>query len=66
MKRTLEEVLKSLNEAEKEFNEKLDKYGLNVKPKKKEDPNKEVNEETIKEQEIIQDNTDDTQVENGN
>lgn len=36
--RSLEEILDSLKKAEKEFDEKLDKYGLKeVKPKKEED-----------------------------
>ena len=39
-KRSLEEILNSLKEAEKEFDEKLDKYGMKeVKPKKKDEAN---------------------------
>ena len=39
-KRSLEEILNSLKEAEKEFDEKLDKYGMKeVKSKKKDEAN---------------------------
>lgn len=44
--RTLEEVLKELEEAEKEFNEKCQKYGIeatNKRKKKDEEETKETN-----------------------
>ena len=51
--RSLEEILNSLKDAEKEFDEKLDKYGLkDVKPKKSEEegiPEQEDNNETDQE-----------------
>lgn len=40
--RSLEEILNSLKDAEKEFDEKLDKYGMkDVKPKKGEEQSQE-------------------------
>ena len=50
--RSLEEILNSLKDAEKEFDEKLDKYGLkDIKPKKPEGEEGEVQgEETTQEE----------------
>ena len=45
--RSLEEVLKDLKDAEKEFKEKCELYGINVDNKKKEDESKK--EEKISE-----------------
>ena len=49
--RSLEEILESLKDAEKEFDEKLDKYGLKVV--KKDNPKEEINiqEDTVSKEE---------------
>ena len=46
--RSLEEILNSLKDAEKEFDEKLDKYGLkDIKPKKSEGEEGEAQSEDV-------------------
>lgn len=60
-KRTLEDVLADLKEAEKEFNEKCLKYGITEKRKKKKD---EENEPSINQTEVQNDEIQEEIIEN--
>ena len=60
-KRTLEDVLADLKEAEKEFNEKCLKYGITEKRKKKKD---EENEPSIDQTEVQNDEIQEEIIEN--
>lgn len=53
--RSLEEILNSLKNAEKEFDEKLDKYGLkDVKPKKSDKVNEnDLSKDTVSDEQQI-------------
>lgn len=57
-KRSLEEIFQSLKEAEKEFDEKLIKYGLNnVKQKEKEEGQAEAKDQNQEDQVQNEDST---------
>ena len=60
-KRTLEDVLADLKEAEKEYNEKCLKYGITEKRKKKKD---EENEPSIDQTEVQNDEIQEEIIEN--